>query len=446
MSIDRSVLDGGGPYVFKIQGALYHRVGSLLPEHGKDPVYAQLYFYSSEDANNYRKDRNHQNPLNANVMGILDHVLRVNHAYVQIFKTAYEQLRDQQAAHPDLASEVFTVIHCEKGTDPRCYNAPTANEVAVILPGDGSVKTDYRDIIVHYRNGPHVMKRISECNASYQPMVYVLLFPYGQDDWHPGIPLNLPADAPQDDVDEEEEDHNMGEETPSRSNKRQNLSILEYYAYYLHQRATSSQHIFLGGPLFQQWIVDAWAATDQGRLSWLKHNQSKLRVDLYKGLTDAIGNDVQTTLRELGQRYILPSSYIGGSRFMFQLYQDSLAIARFAGKPNWFLTMTADANSPEIKDALLPGQTAADRPDLVACVFREKVWILLKAVKDGAFGDCLGVVWTIEFQKRGLPHLHLLIFLRRHARLKNADEIDRVISAQLPDPDQFPQLFELVKN
>jgi hypothetical protein len=131
---------------------------------------------------------------------------------------------------------------------------------------------------------------------------------------------------------------------------------------------------------------------------------------------------------------------------MFQLYQDSLAIARFARKPDWFLIMTADANSPEIKDALLPGQTAADNPDLVARVFREKVRILLKAVKDGAFGDCLGTVWTIEFQKRGLPHLHLLIFLRRHARLKNADEIDRVISAQLPDPDQFPRLFELVKK
>jgi hypothetical protein len=51
VTVDKTVLDGHGPYVFKIQGALYHNVGSLLPEAGKDPIYAQLYFYSSEEAN-----------------------------------------------------------------------------------------------------------------------------------------------------------------------------------------------------------------------------------------------------------------------------------------------------------------------------------------------------------------------------------------------------------
>jgi hypothetical protein len=284
------------------------------------------------------------------------------------------------------------------------------------------------------------MKRIYETNASYQPMLYVLLFPYGENGWHPKIPLNLPDEV----VDEEEEDRDAGDEEQNNSNKRNYMSILEYYAYRLHQRATDSSHLFLAGNLFQQWIVDAWAATDQGRLSWLRTHQDKLRVDLYKGLADAIGNDAQAILGNIGQRFILPSSYIGGSRFMFQLYQDSLAIARFSGKPDWFLTMTADANCPEIKDELLPGQSAADRPDLVARVFREKVRILLKAVKEGAFGDFMGMVYTIEFQKRGLPHLHLLIFLRNYARLKNAEDIDRVVSAQLPDPEKFPKLWDLV--
>ncbi|KAJ6579048.1 hypothetical protein DFH09DRAFT_913455, partial [Mycena vulgaris] len=182
VTVDKTVLDGHDPYVFKIQGGLYHHVGALLPEPGKDPVYAQLYFYSSEEANAARLRRNrggnnNMAGLNPQVMGILDEVLRENHAYVRIFKTAFERLKDQQRTNPEVASEIFTVIQCEKGTDARRYNEPTANEVAVILPGDGSIVPDYRDLIVHYRNGPNAMRRIYESNASYQPMLYVLLFP-----------------------------------------------------------------------------------------------------------------------------------------------------------------------------------------------------------------------------------------------------------------------------
>lgn len=440
VTVDRKVNEGPGPYVFKIQGALYHKVGSLLPEAGQDPSYAQLYIVSPAEANAARM---RHNPLNNHVMGILDNVLRTHHAYVQVFKTAHERIREQERTNPGVPSEYFARIVCEKGTDPRRYNAPTAEEVAVLLPGDGSEATSHRDLILQYRNGP--LKRIFETNASYQPMVYVLLFPYGENGWHRGLQLNVPDNSDAE-VDDEEEDRDVGEEERNRSRTRKTMSILEYYAYRLHQRATDSLHIFRAKNLFQQWIVDAWAATDQSRLFWLQRNQQKLRVDLYKGLVDTIANDAQAILGNQGQRFILPSSYIGGSRFMFQLYQDSLAIARFAGKPDWFLTMTADANCPEIKDELLQGQTPADRPDLVTRVFREKVRILLKAIKNGAFGKFAGMVYTIEFQKRGLPHIHILIFLAPDARLKNAEDIDRVVSAQLPDPVQYPRLYELVKK
>jgi hypothetical protein len=130
----------------------------------------------------------------------------------------------------------------------------------------------------------------------------------------------------------------------------------------------------------------------------------------------------------------------------FEAKEERTCDARFSGKPDWFLTMTADGNSPEIKDELLPGQTASDHPDLVARVFREKVRILLAAIKKGAFGKFAGMVYTIEFQKRGLPHIHILIFLAPEAHLKDVEDIDRVVSAQLPDPEESPRLFDLVKR
>ena len=42
-------------------------------------------------------------------------------------------------------------------------------------------------------------------------------------------------------------------------------------------------------------------------------------------------------------------------------------------KPDLFLTFTCNPKWPEIVANLLPGQTASDRPDLVARVFKLKL-------------------------------------------------------------------------
>ena len=47
----------------------------------------------------------------------------------------------------------------------------------------------------------------------------------------------------------------------------------------------------------------------------------------------------------------------------------------------------------------------------------------------------MGWVWTIEYQKRGLPHLHLLVFLKTDHQFLTAAHIDRFISAEIPTED-----------
>jgi len=47
--IDTGINRGPGPYVFKINGQVHHRIGSLLPDEGRPPVYAQLYIYDTEN-------------------------------------------------------------------------------------------------------------------------------------------------------------------------------------------------------------------------------------------------------------------------------------------------------------------------------------------------------------------------------------------------------------
>ena len=97
---------------------------------------------------------------------------------------------------------------------------------------------------------------------------------------------------------------------------------------------------------------------------------------------------------------------------MHQLLQDSLALARYFGRPDYFLTVTTNPKWPEITAQLKPGQQPKDRSEIVTRVFREKLKMLVQHIKKkGVFGHHVAHVYTIEFQKRGLPHAHILIFV-----------------------------------
>jgi hypothetical protein len=234
-----------------------------------------------------------------------------------------------------------------------------------------------------------------------------------------------------------------------------------YHAYRLQKRPGEQPLLLWGGNLFQQYVVDAWASVEQNNLNWARHNQKKLRAEVYSGLRDAaLGDrDENMDLAEHGRRVILPSSFIGSERHMTQLFQDSMAICRTYGKPDIFLTMTANPNWPEIQEELLweadpaPGanyqrrrQKASDRPDIVARVFELKKNALLKEIKDGIFGKMVARIKVVEFQKRGLPHIHVLIWLHQDDKIRDADQVDSIVSAQIPDPQLHPLLHQTVTN
>ncbi|GJX36008.1 putative PIF1 DNA helicase/replication protein A1-like protein [Tanacetum coccineum] len=56
------------------------------------------------------------------------------------------------------------------------------------------------------------------------------------------------------------------------------------------------------------------------------------------------------------------------------------------------------------------------------------------------------LIYTIEFQKCGLPHCHALIFLHKDDKISSTDEIDHVISAELPSEVDDPIGFEAVRT
>ena len=80
-------------------------------------------------------------------------------------------------------------------------------------------------------------------------------------------------------------------------------------------------------------------------------------------------------------------------------------------------------------------QAATDRPDLISRVFHLKQKDLLAQVRaTQIFGRFLGCVSTIEYQKRRLPHMHLLTFPHPEDRFLTLEHIDEIKYAELPTP------------
>lgn len=196
------------------------------------------------------------------------------------------------------------------------------------------------------------------------------------------------------------------------------------------------QYLLSAGKLIQQLIVDYYCRIEGDKLKYIRNQQSKLRVDTYSGLVDALRATANEVNVRVGKLVVLPSSFIGSPRNMVQNYQDALAIVRKFGKPDLLITFTCNASWSEITTSIHSYETANNRPDIVVRVFHAKVEHLLKIIKTKKiFGDVKTYIYTIEFQKRipkKLPHVHLLVGLEDHCKFRDVQDIDRV-SAEIPD-------------
>ncbi|POS81964.1 hypothetical protein EPUL_006377, partial [Erysiphe pulchra] len=99
----------------------------------------------------------------------------------------------------------------------------------------------------------------------------------------------------------------------------------------------------------------------------------------------------------------------------------------------------------EIQRYLEHGQTPDTRPDLIAIVFKLKLDAFLHDAKERhIFGLCIGSSYTIEYQKSGLPHAHVLLFMHEDFIPRCGEQVDELVRAQIPIDD--PELAEIVKT
>ena len=150
---------------------------------------------------------------------------------------------------------------------------------------------------------------------------------------------------------------------------------------------------------------------------------------------------------DAGTQVILPSSFMGCPRNMSEAYHDAMTAVRTLGAPDLFITFTCNENWPEIRNNLKPGQTPSDRPDLIARVFQMYHTELMKDLTERhVLGRCISKINVIEFRKRGKPHSHILIHLDDTDKIRTAADIDSIVSAEIPDPNLFPELHQVVSS
>ncbi|SGY54089.1 BQ5605_C006g03838 [Microbotryum silenes-dioicae] len=245
---------------------------------------------------------------------------------------------------------------------------------------------------------------------------------------------------------------NANPQTGTAGSKCVTQSQFKVYYFHICPHNISYPTLFLEGRLFQKFVADAWALTEQERM---RTNQKKLRAEEYLSLQASLAEGLDPA--QIGKRVILPSSHTGSPRQMVQLYQDAMAIVCVFGAPDIFITMTCNPAWSEIVNTLLPGQTASDRPDIVARVFHGKLKALLADVlgvgrapgvfgKPQSFPQVIAYVYVVKFQKRGLPHAQILLIIDAEDKPKTNDDYNKIVTAEIPDRNKFPALFETITN
>jgi hypothetical protein len=264
------------------------------------------------------------------------------------------------------------------------------------------------------------VQSIYDGHALYHPLAYPLLFPFGTPGWHDQLAV-YGCDL--------------------RSERR--VTLTEWGRYFLMHR-DSVTHWQRCERLTMEFFCDVWAQVEARNAHF---HRSPTQQNVYRAARVAAVEDqlsAGSPASEIGQPVVrLPSTFVGSARYYQQLYLDAMALPKKFGKPDLFLTFTCNPDWPEIREALPPRSHWRFHSDIIARVFALKVSALIDDINRGQiFGPARAYVYRVEWQARGLPHVHMLIILEN--KILSARHIDEVISAELPDPVVDPELSALV--
>ncbi|KAA6372324.1 MAG: putative ATP-dependent DNA helicase PIF1, partial [Streblomastix strix] len=365
-----------------------------------------------------------------------------NNPYAKTFNSMEQKIREEQenARQQNRVPLQFELKFIKKGTGltDKVFCLPSANEIAAIgVPNDDDTFSEaaYSTFPI---NGKLQNLKLTDPNRD--SMIFPLLFPYGVQGWTNGMPKitqiiynNQNLDLNKMDNDDQDEDNdNEDLDIPAQDIQKHFVSLSEYYRFRLAAREGFSA-LHSSGKLFQEYILYAAISIISARLNWVQTHQKQLRVESYKGLRDYVDTIAQKENCLSGDKIILPASFEGGERSLSEHYHDSMTIMNFKGMADLFVTFTTNIHWKEITD-LIGKIDPSDRPDIVCRVFLIKLKALMQDILHRhIFGVVIAYIYRIEFQKRGIPHAHILLTLRKEDKMRSPSDIDKYICAEIPN-------------
>nr|CAD2209450.1 unnamed protein product [Meloidogyne enterolobii] len=386
-----------GPPCYKIQGQLYHKFNiSAKPFNSNElPTNGQLYFLDSSTSIDLITKQNTN--LDSNIISYIEKIIREKNKFAQsykLMKDVYTEYEKNYLENGVEIPEIRLLFSLKENYDKRRFNIPISNEVCAILVSDANNDFPPANIVV-YPKTEKKLKNLYPLDKCVEPMCYPLLYPTST----------------------------FGHNFELKNSFSKKITLCDY------------------------WIVDQASKVEWERLEYIKKHQKELCSSNYSNVEDFLKQKAGKSEAEIKKKIILPSTFIGGPRSMHENFMDAMAIVNETGKPDLFITFTCNPNDPDILKCLFKDQTASDRPDIVTRVFNLKKKYLLELIlNENIFGKVIGYCWVIEYQKRGLPHIHLLITLEQKDKWHNTNDIDNFISAEIPDRNKDSELYNLFRE
>ncbi|KAE8219079.1 hypothetical protein CF319_g7160 [Tilletia indica] len=279
-----------------------------------------------------------------------------------------------------------------------------ANEVAGILHFGAPARRDPRSVYVNLRerDGP---VRLTADNPFYDALAYPVLFPHG-----------------------------------TRTYLGRGKTIRKLARFYL-----------LTEPRFRNfwrvsnlYVLDVVCRIEEDRLRFItdsiaaNQNHNRLAAEPHE-VAELDPNE--DDMPDRTPNAALPSSFVGSRAYRAEHVADALALATRFRKPQGMVTVTTNPDWPELKSMLRSeaGQSATAIAAITVRVFNQRLQKFIANFKR-LFGKFLYIIQVIEFQKRGLPHSHIVFAVEPELPIA---AIDLIVSGEVP-PETSPRLRELV--
>ena len=407
--------------VMVCEGNIYHLINPIETNQGSEHKFVQVYTIDGQENELATKIRNLQEHgqttqkrridderLLEEIARTIQQVLHEENDHVKDVLTMHETLKGPELEGRDVVKYVFEqkveFLEEDPSTgqrDRNVYNKPRTTSEVMKVVDDRAPPEQQLVLMARNRGSPGVGQPIFWDSGVYLPLHFPLLYPYGGVAWS------------------------------KQMHERDKITARDYAVLLMHKRPAGTKIHFNGpdaGRLFQELILDMEYIMTRERLTACLNTQRRRRAEA--GTVDQAVAAGVTTGADVGVPCgFLPAS-VSDDAYFHERCWDTFAISghREYGPPNLFVTMTCNPEWREIRNAL-GGCDVMDRPDVVVRVFNMKVQALIARIRAGkhethwrgkawgkrspVFGQpTKAYAYRIEFQKRGLPHAHFLIWLQ----------------------------------